>query len=248
MSTSASIACNANRLLRSLSPEEYQRIQKNSQTVHLPRGRVICEAGDAAQHVYFPLSGVISLLSTTEAGEVIEVAMVGNEGTTALPVMMHAQEMPYRAQIQVPVDAIRIELSVIQKEFPRGGRLQNLLACYSHTLFTQIAQSAVCNRFHTAEQRFCRWLLCTHDRVKTNTIELTHEIIADMVGVQRSVVSVTAGGFQKSGLITYSRGSITILNRLGLEAVSCECYRIVKRQLMQCSSHCVNSPELHSSG
>ena len=156
MLTSASIASNANRLLRSLPVEECERIQKNSQTVHLPRGRVICDAGDVAHHVYFPLSGVISLLSTTEAGEVIEVAMVGNEGTTALPVIMHAQEMPYRAVIQVPVDAIRIELSVIQKEFPRGGRLQNLLACYSHTLFTQIAQSAVCNRFHTAEQRFCR--------------------------------------------------------------------------------------------
>lgn len=241
MSASASIVRNSNRLLRSLPVEECERIQKNSQTVHLPRGRVICDAGDVAHHVYFPLSGVISLLSTTEAGEVIEVAMVGNEGTTALPVIMHAQEMPYRAVIQVPVDAIRIELSVIQKEFPRGGRLQNLLACYSHTLFTQIAQSAVCNRFHTAEQRFCRWLLCTHDRVNTDTIELTHEIIADMVGVQRSIVSATAGGFQKSGLIAYSRGSMTILNRSALEAASCECYRIVKRQVSLCSSQCLNS-------
>jgi CRP-like cAMP-binding protein len=248
MSTSASTACNANRLFHSLPAEECERVQRNSQTVHLPRGRVICEAGDVAYHVYFPLSGVISLLSTTEAGEVIEVAMVGNEGTTALPVIVHAREMPYRAQIQVPVDAIRIELSVLQREFSHGGRLQNLLACYSHTLFTQIAQSAVCNRFHTAEQRFCRWLLSTHDRVKSDTIELTHEIIADMVGVQRSIVSMTAGAFQKAGLITYSRGSITVLNRSGLEAASCECYRIVQRQLMQCSSHCLNSPELHSSG
>jgi len=248
MSTSASIASNANRLLRSLSTEEYERIQRNSQTIHLPRGRVICEAGDVAHHVYFPLSGVISLLSTTEDGEVIEVAMVGNEGTTALPVIIHAREMPYRAQIQVALDAIRIELSVIQKEFPREGRLQNLLACYSHSLFTQISQSAVCNRFHTAEQRFCRWLLCTHDRVDTDTIELTHEIIADMVGVQRSIVSTTAGTFQKTGLITYSRGSITIRDRSGLEAASCECYRIVKRQVSLCSSQCLNPPDPHSSG
>ena len=248
MSTSSSIAFNANRLLRSLPAEERERIQRHCQTVHLPRGRVICEAGDIAHHVYFPLSGVISLLSTTEDGEVIEVAMVGNEGTTALPVIMHAREMPYRAQIQVPVDAIRIELSMIQKEFPREGRLQNLLACYSHSLFTQISQSAVCNRFHTAEQRFCRWLLCTHDRVDADTIELTHEIIADMVGVQRSIVSATAGTFQKTGLITYSRGSITIRDRSGLEAASCECYRIVKRQISLCSSQCLNPPEPHASG
>lgn len=231
----------SNHLLESLPSEEYERLRPNLQSVYLPRGRVLCEAGDSAQYVYFPLSGVVSLLASTEAGEVIEVGMVGNEGTTALPVIMHAREMPYRAVIQVPVDALRSEARVIQEEFKHRGRLHNLLVCYTHSLFTQIAQSAVCNRFHTAEQRFCRWLLCTHDRVQSDTIELTHEIISDMLGVQRSVVSVTAGSFQKIGLISYSRGSITILDRPGLEAASCECYRIVKRQVTLCSSHCLNS-------
>jgi CRP-like cAMP-binding protein len=248
MTASASTALNGNRLLELLPGEECERLLPALQWVHLPRGRVLCEAGDVAQYVYFPLNGVISLLSSTEAGEVIEVGMVGNEGTTALPVILHAREMPYRAVIQVPVDALRIEPEVIQQEFKKGGRLQNLLACFTHSLFIQIAQSAVCNRFHTAEQRFCRWLLCTHDRVKSDTVELTHEIISDMLGIQRSVVTVTAGAFQRIGLIAYSRGSITIRDRAGLEAASCECYRLVKRQVTLCSSNCLNSLEPYSSG
>lgn len=237
-----------NRLLESLSCQEYERLRPKLISVHLPRGRVLWEAGDFADYVYFPLNGVVSLLSTTEAGDVIEVAMIGNEGTTALPMLVHAREMPYRAVIQVPVEALKSSPETIQEEFKRGGRLQNLLMCYSHSLFTQIAQSAVCNRFHTAEQRFCRWLLSTHDRVKTDTVELTHEIISDMLGVQRSVVSVTAGAFQKTGLITYSRGSITVRDRAGLEAASCECYRIIKRQATMCSTQRPNSYGPHSSG
>ena len=248
MTTPPSRILSANRLLESLPREEYERLRPKMQTIQIPRGRVLCETGDLAQHVYFPLSGVVSLLSSTEAGEVIEVAMVGNEGTTALPVIMHAREMPYRAVIQVPVEALRCVPDVIQDEFKNGGRLQNLLVCYTHSLFTQIAQSAVCNRFHTAEQRFSRWLLCTHDRAQSDTIELTHEIISDMLGVQRSVVSVTAGAFQKSGLITYSRGSITIRDRAGLEAASCECYQVVKRQVRLCSTQCLNSRGPHPSG
>lgn len=247
MNLATSKVQNANSLLDLLPRAEYERLRPNLELVQLSRGRVLCEAGDFAQYVYFPLNGVVSLLSSTEAGEVIEVAMVGNEGTTALPVIMHAQEMPYRAVIQVPVEALRSSPGTIQEEFKRGGRLQSLLMCYSHALFIQIAQSAVCNRFHTAEQRFCRWLLSTHDRVKTDNVELTHEIISNMLGVQRSVVSVTAGAFQKTGLITYSRGSITIRNRAGLEAAACECYRIVKRQATLCSNQRSNSHTPHSS-
>lgn len=245
MTPVASTSC-ANRLLDSLPSDEFDRLRSSLRPVHLPRGRVLCEAGDSPQYVYFPVSGVVSLLSTTEAGEVIEVGMVGNEGTTALP--MHAQELPYRIVIQVPVDALLATPQVIHEEFKRNGRLQNRLLCYTHSLFTQIAQSAVCNRFHNADQRFCRWLLCTRDRVESDTIELTHEIISNMLGVQRSVVSMTAGGFQKMGLITYSRGSITIRNRKGLEAASCECYRIVKRQITVCSSNRPNSHKPHASG
>jgi CRP-like cAMP-binding protein len=237
-----------NRLLELLTREEYERLKPHLELVHLARARVLCEAGDTPDYVYFPLSGVISLLSTTEAGEVIEVGMVGNEGTTALPVLMHAREIPYRMVVQVPVDALRIVPGVIQTELSKGGRLHDLVLCYAHQLFTEIAQSAVCNRFHTADQRFCRWLLSTHDRIQSDTVELTHEIISDMLGIQRSLASVTAGAFQKLGIINYTRGSITILVRRRLEAASCQCYRTVKRQVESCSSQCLVSVEPHASG
>ncbi len=223
-----------NRLLNALSREEYERLRTKLQPVQLPRGRIIYEAGSLADYAYFPSTGVISLLSSTEAGEVIEVGMVGNEGTTGIPVITHAQEMPYRAVVQLPVEALRTDARVFRDEFIRGGQLHNLVICYTHSLFAQIAQSAVCNRFHTMEQRFCRWLLCMHDRVPSDTLELTHEIISNMLGAQRAVVTGVAGGVQKAGLIMHSRGSITILDRKGLEATSCECYRTVKHQVRQC--------------
>jgi len=142
MSAVSSTVLTSNRLLQSLPSKEYERLRPNLHQVHLPRGRVLCEAGDVAQDVYFPLSGVVSLLSSTEAGEVIEIGMVGNEGTTALPVIMHAREMPYRAVIQVPVDALRSDPGVMKEESKPGGRLESLLVCYTHSLFTQIFQSA----------------------------------------------------------------------------------------------------------
>lgn len=225
-----------NRLLGSLPDKEYDRLLPKLQPVQLPKGRVIYEAGDLADYVYFPSSGVISLLSSTEAGEVIEVGMVGREGTTGVPVVTHAQEMPYRAVVQIQLEAMRCEARVICDELARGGQLNNLLSCYTHSLFAQIAQSAVCNRFHTVEKRFCRWLVCMHDRVQTDTLELTHEIISNMLETQRAVASRVAGVLQKQGLISHGRGSITILDRRGLEAASCECYRIVKHQVTQCLS------------
>lgn len=223
-----------NRLLSALQHIEYERLLRGLTPVHLPRGRIVCEVGDLPDEVYFPLSGVISLLSSTEAGEVVEVAMVGKEGTTAIPGVAHAQEMPYRALVQVPVEALSIKARIVREEFMRGGQLHNLLICYTHSLFAQIARSAVCNRFHTAEQRLCRWLLCTHDRVQSDTVDLTHEIISYMLGTQRSVVSVAAGNLQKMRLINYNRGSIQILDRRGLEGSSCECYRLVEQQVAHC--------------
>lgn len=237
----------SNRVLRSLTIDEFARISSCLRPVHLPRGRVLCEAGDLPQSVYFPLSGVVSLLSTTESGDVIEVAMVGNEGTTALPILLHSREMPYRASVQVPLVALAAGTRIFQEHASGIRRLEHLLQCYTHSLFTELAQSAVCNRFHTADQRFCRWLLSTQDRVQSDTVELTHEVISNMLGVQRSLVTVTAGNFQKTGLITYCRGTITVRDRLGLEAASCECYRIVNRPSRVCSSNCLNS-KAHSSG
>jgi CRP-like cAMP-binding protein len=223
-----------NRLLQALSAEEFGRLSPKLRPVHLVRGEVLYNAGDRAESVYFPLSGVVSLLSTTESGEVVEVGMVGNEGTTCIPVITHQQEMPYRVLIQIAGDALRIDAEAVREEFIRGRRLHNLLICYTHSLFAQIAQSAVCNRFHLAEARFCRWLLCMHDRIDSDTLPLTHEIISNMLGAERAHISRTASALQNAGLIRYQRGSITILDRQGLESTSCECYAVVKQSATRC--------------
>lgn len=225
---------NGNRLLQALSNEEYRRFAPRLQPIHLTRGKVLYDAGDRADFVYFPLSGVVSLLSSTENGEVVEVGVIGNEGTTCVPVITHAQEMPYRVLIQIPGEAVRCRAEAVREEFIRAGRLHNLLICYTHSLFAQIAQSAVCNRFHMAEARFCRWLLCMHDRVQADTLPLTHEIISNMLGVERAHVSRIAQTLQSTGLISYKRGAITVLDRYGLEAGSCECYQVVKQQAARC--------------
>ena len=223
-----------NRLLGSLPRLEYERLLPKLEPIHLSPGKILYEASDFARYVYFPANGLITLLSTTQEGNSIEVAVVGNEGTTGVPVITHARRTPYRVVVQIPTDALRCEASVIEEESKKSGRLNHLLVCYAHSLVAQIAQSAVCNRFHTTVQRYCRWLLAARDRMESDTIELTHECTADMLGTPRSVVTVTARHLQKAGLLSHSRRSVTILNRPGLEAAACECYAIVKEQLCQC--------------
>jgi CRP-like cAMP-binding protein len=223
-----------NQLLETLSKEEFERLRRRLQPVPLPRGRILYDVGDNAGYVYFPISGVVSLLSITESGEMVEVGMVGKEGTTCIPVITHQQHMPYRLLIQIAGEAVRIEAKAARDEFLRGGRFHHLLICHTHSLFAQIAQSAVCNRFHMADARFCRWLLEMHDRVESNDLQLTHEIVSNMLGVERAHVSRTARALQKAGLISYRYGEITIRNRNGLEAAACECYRVVKQTVTDC--------------
>jgi CRP-like cAMP-binding protein len=223
-----------NRLLQALSEQEYTRLSLYMEVIHLPRGRVLFEAGDRAHFVYFPLNGVVSLLSSTQIGEMVEVGMIGNEGTTWVPVTNHAQALPYKVLIQISADALRCEAEAVRDEFLRGGKLHSLLTCHTHWLFAQISQSAVCNRFHATESRFCRWLLCMHDLVESDTLPLTHEIISNMLGAERAHTSRTAKALQNNRLITYTPGSITILDRQGLEATSCECYQVVKQQATSC--------------
>lgn len=177
---------------------------------------------------------MVSLLSTTIKGETIEVGMVGSEGVTGIPIILGVNKMPYRVVVQIPADALRIEAVALQHEFSKGGRLQHLLLCYAHTLFTQIAQSAVCNRFHTLEERLCRWLLVSRDRVHSDTFELTQDCIAQMLDTARSRVSPVAGTLRKAKLISYNRGIITILDEKGLEEASCECYGIVRDEIEHC--------------
>lgn len=224
----------ANRLLGSLSASDCRRLSAGSRVVNLVTGRLLYAAGDHAEFVYFPLSGVVSLLSSTQAGEMVEVGMIGNEGTTFIPVIGHSQELPYRMLIQGPGEALKCDAELVREEFVRAGKLHQLLICYAHTLFAQLSQSAVCNRYHSTEARLCRWLLSMDDRMPSGVLPLTHEILSNMLGAERAHTSRTAKALQKAGLINYVPGSIEILNRAGLESASCECYRVVKRQVSHC--------------
>lgn len=225
----------ANRLLAALPREEHARLVPRLQRVRLHKGQVICEAGDRLRFVYFVNSGVLSLLSTTRNGETIEVAMVGSEGVTGIPVILGINRMPYGVMVRVQGDAMRMRAEVFRDEFARGGRFQRLLLGYTHTLFIQVAQSTVCNRFHPFEQRLARWLLLTRDEVKSNTFKLTQEFISQMLGTQRTLVTMAASALQDAGLIRYHYGQIKILDSPGLEAAACECYGIVKQEIEQIS-------------
>ena len=216
-----------NQLLAALPREEYERLIPHFELVHLPQGTVISELNDPMRHAYFPFDGIVSLLSMTEDGETIEVAMVGNEGMIGVPIVLRAGITPYRIMVQRPGVAMRIKAEVLTKEFNQGGWLQDLLLRYAHALLTHVSQSAVCGRFHTVEARLSRWLLVTRGRVNSDNFQYTQEFLSHMLGTPRTVVSIAACNLQDAGLIRYRRGRITILNRRGLEAAACECYRIV---------------------
>jgi CRP-like cAMP-binding protein len=220
-----------NRLLATLPYQEYERIRPHLEFVHLSKRRALYEAGDVITHAYFLNNGVGCLLGITQGGATVEMAMVGNEGMLGVPVVLGADKTPCRIMVQIPGDAMKIRANVIRAEFKRGGELHDLLLSYTHALFTQISQSAVCNRFHTTEKRLSRWLLITHDRVHGDTFHLTQEIISYMMGTPRTGVTMAAGVLQDAGLIRYKRGKITILDRAGLEEAACECYRIVAESL-----------------
>ncbi len=217
-----------NRLLAALPPEEFNRLLPHMEVVHMPQSEVVYEMGETIRDLYFPNTGMISLLSMDASGTTIEVGMVGSEGVLGLPVVLRLSTTPYLAMIQITADVVRIKGSVARDEFDRGGRFQDLLLRYTHVLLTQISQSAVCNRFHTIEKRLCRWLLIARDRVKSDSLNLTQEIIAHMLGTPRTGVTMAAVSLQRAGLISYSRGRITILDRKRMEATSCECYHIIK--------------------
>ena len=217
----------ANRLLAALPREEYARLQKHTERVHLAKGNILYHVGDHMSHVYFPLSGMVSYLSITESGSMVEIAMVASEGMVGVPVILKQYISPYQVMIQLPGDAKRVRADVLGSEFDRGGSLQRLLLCYTYTLLTQITQSAACNRFHSAEQRLCRWLLISRERVQSDTLPLTQEFLAHMLGSPRTKVTEIAANLQRANLISYSRGKIRILDPVGLEKSSCECYRIV---------------------
>lgn len=219
-----------NRLLAALPQEEYDRVVAHMETVALEYQQDLYKPNEPIDYVYFPKSGVVSLLTIMQNGEAVEVATVGNEGMVGLPVFLEADSIPGKAFAQIPGDAWRMSADAFKEQVSPGSPLHDLLQRYTQALFNQIAQSAACNRLHSVEERACRWLLMTHDRVGEDFFPLTQEFLAHMLGVRRPTVSTVASILQKAGFISYSRGKITILNREGLESASCECYEIIRAE------------------
>jgi CRP-like cAMP-binding protein len=220
-----------NHLLCRISAEEYARLRPSMQHTTLALGQVIYEAGSRLDYLYFPTTCVVSWLYTTQDGSTAEVALAGNDGVVGVSLFLGGGTAAHRAVVQIGGDALKIPARVVQGEFARGGLLQRILLRYTQALITQIAQTAVCNRLHSVEQRLCRWLLLCHDRVNDSEILMTQEYIANMLGGRRESVTVAAGRLQDAGLIHYSRGHIKILDREGMEGIVCECYHIVEDEL-----------------
>jgi CRP-like cAMP-binding protein len=217
-----------NHLLSALAIEEYEHLLPNLQNVALTQGDIIYDFGGHLDYIYFPTTSVVSLLYTTEEGSTAEMGLTGNDGVVGLALFLGGDTMPNRAVVQISGGAFRMKGRVLQEEFARGGSFQHLLLRYTQALMTQISQTAVCNRLHSLEKRLCRWLLLSHDRVKSDELLMTQEFIANMLGGRRESVNVAAGRLQDAGLIHYARGHIRILDRNGLEVRACECYQIVK--------------------
>ncbi|HYP02614.1 MAG TPA: Crp/Fnr family transcriptional regulator [Pyrinomonadaceae bacterium] len=217
-----------NRLLAALPKKECQRLLTDLEPMKLTFGDILFEPGDNIEHVYFPNNGIISLLSAVGEREHVEVGIVGNEGMAGLPVFMGVNKSRNRGLVQGEGSALRMKAAVLRTATRNGNALTALLHRYTHSLLTQISQSAACNRFHLVNERLARWLLMTHDRTEGDEFRLTQEFLSQMLGVRREGVTVAAGILQKQKLIRYSRGQIRILDRAGLEATACKCYEVVK--------------------
>jgi len=219
-----------NHLLAALSPVERERLYGHLQLVALPLGKVLYEPGDTLRHVYFPVDSIVSLLYVLENGASAEISVVGNEGLIGVALFMGGESTPSRAIVQSAGHAYRLDGQRLKDEFHRNGGLQLLLLRYTQALITQMAQTAVCNRHHSVDQQLCRWLLLSLDRLASNDLVMTQELIANMLGVRREGVTEAAGRLQKLGVIRYRRGHITVIDRPRLEELCCECYAVVKRE------------------
>jgi CRP-like cAMP-binding protein len=221
-------APSANRLLAALPEGEYRRLLPELEEVAMPFAEVLYVPGAEIRHVYFPNDSIVSLLAEVADRSTLEIGFVGNEGMAGLYVFMGVYTSPHRAIVQGAGTAVRMKASALRKESGRAGPLHDLLHRYAHSLLIQVSQTAACNRFHMMDARLARWLLMSGDRLGADEFHLTQDFISNMLGVRREGVSKAAGILQKNGLINYSRGRINILDRAGLEAVSCECYVIIK--------------------
>ena len=219
-----------NQLLAALPQSEWARWLPQLESVDMPLGKVLYESGTDSTHVYFPTSSIISLLYVTENGSSAELAVVGHEGIVGISLFMGGLSTTNRAVVQSAGKAFRLRADLMLQEFNRAGPVLHLLLRYTQALLTQMAQTAVCNRHHSLDQQLCRWLLLSLDRLQSNELVVTQELIANMLGVRREGVTDAAGQLQRAGLIRYQRGHITVLDRPGLEARSCECYATLKSE------------------
>jgi CRP-like cAMP-binding protein len=219
-----------NHLLAALPAAELGRLKPHLELIHMPLGDVLCESGGRLHYVYFPTSAIISLHYILENGASSEIAGVGNEGMLGISLFMGGETTPSWATVQTAGYGYRLKAVMMQQEFNRPGPVQRLLLRYTQALIMQISQTAVCNRHHTIEQQLCRWLLLTLDRLNSEELTMTQELIASMLGVRREGITEAAGKLQNAGIIRYRRGHIMVLDRSGLETHVCECYHVVKKE------------------
>jgi CRP-like cAMP-binding protein len=219
-----------NHILDALPQPERERLFPHLKLVKLPLGQVLYESGDTLRHIYFPTDSIVSLLYVLQGGESAEIAVVGNDGAIGVALFMGGETTTNRAIVQSGGSAYQLTGARLKEEFERHGETLHILLRYTQALITQMSQTAVCNRHHSVDQQLCRWLLLSLDRLPSNELTMTQELIANMLGVRREGVTEAAGKLQKLGVITYRRGRITVLNRRRLEELCCECYVVVKKE------------------
>ena len=220
----------ANHLLAALPQNEWKRWESQLEMIDLKLGQVLYESGGKMHHVYFPIDAIVSLLFVLENGASAEIAVVGNEGIVGVSLFMGGETTPSRAVVQSAGKCLRLSAKILKDEFSNSLPVLHLLLRYTQALITQMTQTAVCNRHHSLDQQLCRWLLLSMDRLMGTQLVMTQELIANMLGVRREGVTEAAGRLQKAGLISYTRGKIEVIDRAGLEARTCECYAVVKKE------------------
>jgi CRP-like cAMP-binding protein len=227
MATLSSAAAR-NQILAALPPKDLERLLPHLELVTMDLGHSLYESGERLEYVYFPVEGIVSLLYVTQHGNSAELAVVGREGMIGVSLFMGGETTPNRAVVQSACKAYRLPSAVLKARFAEGGAMQLVLLKFTQAMITQISQTAVCNLHHSVDQQLCRWLLLSLDRLPANTLQMTQELIANMLGVRRQGVTESAKKLERDGLITYSRGLITVIDRPGLEKRACECYSVVK--------------------
>jgi CRP-like cAMP-binding protein len=220
----------SNRLLNLLSPEDQESLRRHLEPTVLEYRRPLYDANEPIEFVHFIESGVGSLVHTMANRQAAEVGTIGNEGLVGLPVLLGDDKAPTSVYVQVPGVGLRMKAEIFREELERSGSMRTTMLRYAHAFFNQVAQSAACAHFHSLDQRCCRWLLMTHDRMPSDQFLLTQEFLAMMLGVRRAGVSVAAGALQRAGLIRYDRGRVAILDRDGLQERACECYAVAKAE------------------